>query len=425
MSIFYSDDAVTLHHGKALDVLRSMPDGSVDCCVTSPPYFGLRDYGVDGQQGLEASPAEYVAGMVAVFAEVRRVLADDGTLWLNLGDSYASTASNNGGYSDKSTLAGFTSPDTKGRGANDANVARRIAPGVGPKNLLGIPWRLAFALQDDGWILRNDIIWAKSNGMPEAVQDRLSTKHEHVFMFSKKRSYWFDLDAIRVEYDGDRSLSRRSRTGHTNKENSAQGAWGIHLDRDRPADGSIASAEGMVGNTNAPTPQADRTSDRPQKRRADELFAEAGLTEAHLDAMRAVGLSDAGKALTTQTGAGKNAADMQRLADEAKAALGGYYREFLYSRGRNPGDVWIIPTQPFPGAHFAVMPSALAERCIKAGCKTGGTVLDPYSGSGTTGLAAARHGRKYVGIDLNAEYLDLSLTTRLAQTALIDFGSAS
>lgn len=304
-------------------------------------------------------------------------------------------------------------------------MARRIAPGVGPKNLLGIPWRLAFALQDDGWILRNDIIWAKSNGMPEAVQDRLSTKHEHVFMFSKKRSYWFDLDAIRVEYDGDRSLSRRSRTGHTNKENSAQGAWGIHLDRDRPADGSIASAEGMVGNTNAPTPQADRTSDRPQKRRADELFAEAGLTEAHLDAMRAVGLSDAGKALTTQTGAGKNAADMQRLADEAKAALGGYYREFLYSRGRNPGDVWIIPTQPFPGAHFAVMPSALAERCIKAGCKTGGTVLDPYSGSGTTGLAAARHGRKYVGIDLNAEYLDLSLTTRLAQTALIDFGSAS
>lgn len=328
MKPFFSDEQVTLHHGAAVDVLRTMTDGSVDCCVTSPPYFGLRDYGVDGQQGLEASPAEYVAGMVEVFAEVRRVLADDGTLWLNIGDSYSTGTT------------GCPPSNTRNR---TGHVARTGAT-IGPKNLLGIPWRLAFALQDDGWILRNDIIWTKPNGMPEAVTDRMSTKHEHIFLFSKRRFYWFDLDPIRVEYDGERSLSRRSRTGHTNKENSAQGAWGIHTDRGRSANGSIASAEGMVGNTNAPTSQI----------------------------------------------------------------------------GRNPGDVWTIPTQPFPGAHFAVMPTALAERCIQAGCKPGGTVLDPYSGSGTTGLAAARHGRRYLGIDLNAEYLQLSLDTRLAQAAFLE-----
>lgn len=323
MKPYYVDESVTLHHGDSLAVLSSMPDASVNCCVTSPPYFGLRDYGVEGQLGLEASPAEYVENLRALFAQVRRVLADDGTLWLNLGDSFSSTASNNGGYSDKSGLAGFTSPDTKGRRANDSGTAHRITPGVPAKNLLGIPWRVAFALQDDGWVLRNDIIWQKPNAMPESVTDRLSTRHEHVFLFSKRARYWFDLDPIREQHVSD------------------------------------ASREG-------------KNTLRGQK------------------AIRPVGPNS------------------------------GNYSE----GGRNPGDVWTIATQPFSAAHFATMPVTLAERCIQAGCKPGGTVLDPFSGSGTTGLAAARHGRKYVGIDLNAEYLDLSLRTRLAQPGL-DFGSAS
>jgi site-specific DNA-methyltransferase (cytosine-N4-specific) len=186
-----------------------------------------------------------------------------------------------------------------------------------------MPWRVAFALQDDGWTLRNDIIWHKPNGMPENVNDRLANKHEHLFMLSKARRYWFDLDAIRV-----------------------------------------------------PSVQAGRV-------RRDRVGGNKGTETAH--------------------------------------SPGGLFEG---SETSNPGDVWSVVTQPFAAAHFAVMPVALAERAIAAGCKPGGVVLDPFSGSGTTGLAAARHGRRYVGIDLNREYLDLSLRTRLGQVSLLDGASA-
>lgn len=315
MTPFYKDDTVTLWHGDALEVMSNLPAGSVDCVVTSPPYYGLRDYGTEGQYGLEESPAAYVETMRALFGEVRRVLADDGTLWLNIGDSYGrgsrpleqppQTVESGGRYE----RARVPRPDEK-RSLN-----------LPPKNLMGIPWRTAFALQDDGWILRNDIIWAKPNAMPESVTDRLSTKHEHLFMFAKRSRYWFDLDPIREasahEYG---TRDRRSET------------W----------------SNGSTG-----------------------LGAHHGTTQ-------------------------------------------------LHEAGRNPGDVWSIPTQPYPGAHFAVMPQTLASRCIQAGCKPGGVVLDPFSGSGTTGLAAAKHGRRYVGIDLNPDYLELSLKTRLAQPALME-----
>lgn len=303
---FFSDDSVTLYQGDAADVLSQLEAGSVDCIVTSPPYFGLRDYGVDGQLGAEDTPAAFVERLVGVFREARRVLADDGTLWLNLGDSYS------GG--NRSTF------DTKGGKARARGHAEsRPLSGLPGKNLLGIPWRVAFALQGDGWILRNDIIWAKPNAMPESVTDRLSTRHEHVFMLSKRARYWFDLDPIREPHVSD-----------------------------------------------------------PLREGANALRGQK--------AMRAAGPNS------------------------------GSYSE----RGRNPGDVWTLATQPFPGAHFATFPVALPERCILAGCKPGGTVLDPFSGSGTTGLAAAKHGRRYIGIDLNPDYLELSLRTRLAQGALLD-----
>lgn len=323
--VYYSDDQVTLHLGDALDVARTLSDGAADCIITSPPYYGLRDYGVEGQYGLESSPAEYVERMRALFAELRRVLADDGTLWINIGDSYASTATNNGGYSDKSTLTGFTSPDTKGRRANTAALPRRVNPGVPPKNLIGIPWRVAFALQDDGWILRNAIIWHKPNAMPESVTDRLSGRYEHVFLFAKQPSYWFDLDPIREPHSCDRLRGSGPR-----------------------------SAKGT-------------------------------------------GRNDAETATSNKQG---------------------------NPSGRNPGDVWSINTQPFPGAHFAVYPPALPQLCILAGCKPGGTVLDPFSGSGTTGLAAQRTGRKYIGIDINPAYHDLALNTRL-RDATLDFGEGA
>src|SRR5690625_5304254 len=193
---YYQDEHLTLHHGDALDVLRRMDAGSVDCIVTSPPYYGLRDYGVDGQLGAEASPAEYVENMRALFAEARRVLADDGTLWLNLGDSYSfgSTPLHNTNTPNKNRDG---SADRTNESIGAALKPRKQNSGLPAKNLLGIPWRVAFALQDDGWILRNDIIWHKPNAMPESVTDRLSNRHEHLFMFSKRARYWFDLDPIR------------------------------------------------------------------------------------------------------------------------------------------------------------------------------------------------------------------------------------
>lgn len=314
--IHYMGEDVTLYHGDALAVLQMMPSESVNCVVTSPPYFGHRDYGVEGQYGHEETPQEFADTLVELFREVHRVLATDGTVWLNLGDSY-------------------------GKG----------------KNLLGVPWRVAFALQDDGWTLRNDVIWAKPAGMPDPAKDRLGRKHEHLFLLTKGPRYSFDLDAIKVAASG--------------------------------------------------------TSERAQRRRAEELFAAGGLTQAHLDAIRATGITDTGKATVTQTGTGKNTAEVRKLAAEAKDVLGGYWREFLVSDRKNPGDVWMIATTPFPEAHLATFPPELARRCVLAGCPEGGTVLDPFSGSGTTGMVALEQGKKYIGIDLNSDYLDLSLRTRL------------
>lgn len=288
-SPYYQDGATTLWLGDALKVANTLPDESVNCIITSPPYFGLRDYGEHGQYGLEATPNAYVAVMVKLFRELRRVLADDGTMWLNIGDSYNAYNGNRGasntGFSKNGPLPSLPSG------------AGLTVKGLATKNLLGIPWRTALALQDSGWILRNDIIWSKPNAMPESVTDRLSARHEHLFMFAKSPRYWFNLDPIR----------------------------------------------------------------------------------------------------------------------EPHVSTPGQYSE----GGRNPGDVWDIATQPFPGAHFATMPTRLAERCVLAGCPPGGTVLDPFSGSGTTGLAANKHGRRYIGIDINSEYLDLSLATRLAEPGLL------
>lgn len=352
MQPYYSDDALTLHHGDALAVLQTLPDGSVNSCVTSPPYFGLRDYGEPGQYGLEESPAEYVETMRALFAEARRVLADDGTLWLNLGDSYSGSWGNQGRKDERGTQRPINAPMIQpvhdGRyGDPKASRTGVIKPGApSAKNLHGIPWRVAFALQDDGWILRNAIIWNKPNAMPESVTDRLACRYEHLFLFSKSRHYWFDLDPIREPLIRPEALAEGIMFGGSNK------AAGLNA-------GSSAR----------------RTGNR--------------------------------------YGATRPWADPEQSADRSANPV-----------GRNPGDVWTISTKPFAEAHFATMPPDLAERCVLAGCSPGGTVLDPFSGSGTTGMVAQRHGRKYIGVDLNRDYLDMSLRTRLQQAAL-DFGSAS
>lgn len=195
-------DLDTITCADALTYLRTLPDGCVNCIVTSPPYFGLRDYGTDGQIGLEPTPAEYVAALVEIFHEAKRVLRDDGTLWLNLGDSYA--ADRGGTHMPAQTVAGGVSgksdePETwRGQGGENRRAAHRDASlhGLPHKSLMGIPWRVAFGLQDDGWILRSDIIWAKPNPMPESVTDRPTKAHEYVFLFSKSPRYWYDAAAV-------------------------------------------------------------------------------------------------------------------------------------------------------------------------------------------------------------------------------------
>lgn len=357
---YFQDESTTLYHGDSLAVLQQLPDASVDCCVTSPPYFGLRDYGEDGQYGLEASPAEYVETMRAVFAEVRRVLADDGTLWLNIGDSYSGSWGNQGRKAERGTQRPVNKPMMTpvhdGRYPTTGSNTGAVKPGAPPaKNLMGMPWRTAFALQDDGWILRNDIIWAKPNSMPESITDRVSCKHEHLFMLSKSPRYWFDLDPIREP------LAFPEKTGHTFGGNNPE------ISRTRGSTYKVSKRDSFArGTKEALTPGQSGVQHRPDR---PDVVAGSPL-------------------------------------------------------GRNPGDVWTIPTQPFTEAHFAVMPQLLAERAILAGCKPSGTVLDPFSGSGTTGLAAAKHGRKYVGIDLSSDYLDLSLRTRLAQPGL-NFGGVA
>jgi DNA modification methylase len=268
--------------GDALSQLKKLEDGSVNTCITSPPYWGLRDYGVGGQLGLENTPEEYVENLVNIFREVRRVLKDDGTLWLNLGDSYAGSGKGRNG--DGSHGLGSIK-QASNRGAVNGILRKNDTGKLKPKDLVGIPWRVAFALQADGWYLRQDIIWHKPNPMPESVKDRCTKAHEYIFLLSKSQKYYFDSEAIK-----------------------------------------------------------EPTTDK-----------------------RAPG-------------------------------------------NRNKRSVWTVTTKPFKGAHFATFPLDLIEPCVLAGSPKGGVVLDPFFGSGTTGVVAEKNERRCVGIELNADYVKLAIT---------------
>lgn len=294
--------------GDAISRLRELPDGSVRTCVTSPPYWGLRDYGNDGQLGLESTPQEFVENLCQVFDEVRRVLADDGTLWVNLGDSYNNATGNRTGAN------GFND----GRTNRDKRFSVGGVQGLKLKDLVGIPWRFAFAMQDRGWYLRQDIIWAKPNPMPESVTDRCTKSHEYVFLLTKNPRYYFDHEAIKED------LAESTKRIHSSPGVNARG------------DGKEWKQD-FVGN------------------------GHSGLVNGKLrDGMR------------------------------------------------NKRSVWTVTTKPFRGAHFAVYPPALIEPCILAGSAEGDTVLDPFSGSGTTGEVALQNEREYIGVELNRDYAELS-----------------
>ena len=332
-----------IHVGDCREAMRLMPSESVQCCVTSPPYFGLRDYGNAGQIGLEPTPAEYVAQMVEVFREVRRVLRDDGTLWLNLGDSYANDTKWGGSTSGKHAQA---LQGNSGIGRNHTTT------GLKSKDLIGIPWRVAFALQADGWYLRQDIIWHKPNPMPESVTDRCTKAHEYVFLLSKGPRYYFDSEAMK------------------------EPAVGAMAGNTKPAKGAAAYAEGD---------EAHRTK--------AGLHAWAERQRSARDSFKRTG-SKREQAIPGQS-VGTHRED--RAESDFDVAM------------RNRRSVWTVATRPYRGAHFATYPPALIEPCVMAGSRVGDTVLDPFGGSGTTGEVACRAGRRAVLCELNPSYADMGV----------------
>ena len=271
-----TNQTFTIHCGDALEVLTRMPDESVNCSVCSPPFFLLRDYDIVGQIGREGTPQQYISRLVEVFREVRRVLRNDGTLWINIGDTYATGS---GGNVTKSKM------QQNNQGTNLPSRRPQRSGDLKSKDLIGIPWMLAFALRADGWYLRSDIIVHKVNTFPESVADRPTTSHEHIFLLSKSPKYYYDADAIRE-------------------------------------------------------PQRDN--------------------------------------------------------------LNGHYL------GRNRRTVWTVTTKPSSTGHYATFPPQIPETCLLAGSPEGGVVLDPFNGTGTTGIVALKHGRSYIGIELNPEYVDIT-----------------
>lgn len=405
MNPYYDQSGVSFYLGESLEVLRQLPDESVNCCITSPPYFGLRSYGIPpsiwggnldckhewedaswvptrwgahddetpgdkqttnagslghrgqaqqcsscilcgawlGCLGMERTPKEFVAHIVELFTQVNRVLRSDGTLWLNLGDSFA----NDGKWGGKTggKHANGLHGDTIGRARRDT--------GLRPKDLIGIPWRCAFALQEAGWWLRSEIIWSKPNAFPESVSDRPTKSHEHIFLLTKAQKYFYDADAIKEPASQD--THARYQRGRSDTHKWADGG---------PGNQSIAKS---------------------------------------FEHMRKNGVHP--KAAEPGSGIRSNTSFSAAVKDVV---------EF-----RNKRSVWEVPSHPFPEAHFATFPPALIRPAVLAGCPLGGTILDPFSGAGTTAMVAKQNGRKCIGIELNEDYLKMSI--RRVSQEVLDF----
>lgn len=336
--------ALSVLVGDCRAILRSLPDESVQCCVTSPPYWGLRDYGHADQIGQEATPEEFVQTMVEVFREVRRVLKADGTCWLNLGDSYAGYHGNKNHEIPTSATNGWTNGTNENLRTSSAN-----RNGLKPKDLIGIPWRVALALQADGWWLRSDIIWAKANCMPESVTDRPTRSHEYLFLLTKSASYYYNHEAIKepciYDVDGTGTEARKARQKDDAKSLPTAERAGI-----RPG--------GYKNSVNFDGKNKGAEKQRGHSRRHD-------------------GFNDRWDAM-----------------EKSEQCTG----------MRNKRDVWTVAPANYPEAHFATYPPALIQPCILAGTKPGDVVLDPFGGSGTTGQVALELGRKAVLIELNPDY---------------------
>lgn len=367
--------------GDVREQLRTLATDSIHCCVTSPPYWGLRDYGVEGQIGLEASPAEFIAVMVDVFEEVRRVLRHDGTCWINMGDSYATGAGKvntaPGGGTQGERSMGVRGDDKAPARGPMTQPNRMPQPGLKPKDLCMMPHRLAIALQDAGWWVRQDIVWSKPNPMPESMRDRCTKSHEYIFLLTKSEKYYFDQDAICEPVSA--GTHARLSQDIQSQVGSARANGGAKTNGMMKA---VARGVGFGHGTDATARQRGRvTSMTP-----GVIDAAASARMGRGPGLRKLAAGDSGT---------KNNASF----DQAMAIM---------PATRNKRSVWTMVTQSFKDAHFATFPTELPETCIKAGCPPGGTVLDPFFGAGTTGLVADRLQRDCIGIELNPAYAEIA-----------------
>ena len=414
---------IKILQGDCIELLKKLEDQSINTCITSPPYWGLRNYNDEEKQlGMEDTPEEFVENLVKVFREVKRVLRDDGTVWLNLGDSYNTTQAGNKTWGD-------------GVGANkhykDGSIPkkRNTVKGLKKKDLVGIPWRVALALQSDGWYLRQDIIWHKPNPMPESVKDRCTKAHEYIFLLSKNPKYYFDNESIKEDLTGSSKkrltqkniLNQKGSNRVPNKTNGKMKAvvskkHGKYKTQDNEAkhrQGIHANRGNNLIEVRTNLPEQKRFVKFLRSKTKPKTLAEN--TNIPLTKIEHWFRSDeAGFAYPSIEDWKQVREYVDDWSKEYESINHGltYYElkldEVVVSNKRNKRSVWTITTKPFKGAHFATFPMDLIEPCVLAGCPEAGTVLDPFAGSGTTGIVAANHSRNSVLLELNKEYIEIA-----------------
>lgn len=399
---------------KSCESMADIPDGSVQTCVTSPPYFGLRDYGVDEQIGLEPTLDAYIERLVRVFREVRRTLRDDGTLWLNLGDSYAGSWGAQGRAVDPNATRGLTSPQSArksemsalARQSIEAHPQFKSRTGSGrdvgdakPKDLLGVPWAVAFALRGDGWWLRSDIVWWKVPCMPESIEDRPTRAHEFIFLLSKSARYYYDADAIREPLT-ESSIERlaqnvAAQTGSYRQPGKTNGAMkAVQSGGEMREWVKAAVKDSWCGECEEWfKAQRNEKPDFPKRGHLDRCVCECHGWEPG----------------TRRT---REGSEGQQVHPEGVTHTLGQD-----DKGANKRDVWKIAPAQYSDAHFATFPPEIPSLCIRAGSKPGDLVLDPFAGSGTTLEVAEGLGRAWVGYELNEGYRPL-IEARLKQRGL-------
>lgn len=378
---FYEDGSVSLYQGACEHVLKQLPAESLDTCLTSPPYWNLSDYGHEGQVGQEETPQQYADRLVGIFREVRRTLRDTGTVWLNVGDAY-----------------------------NHVGHVPYRSGWQRPKQLCLVPYRVALALQDDGWWVRNVAVWYKPNALPASVTDRLTNRWEPVFLLAKNEDYFFDLDAIRVKPKTD-DASERKRAGKGNgkaKGKKELRQW-LASPRHRV---NIDGLKTVQIRPDAPDPREVAVWLREERKKVKLSYDEMAeiLGVGRWQVIHYFRLDKTGSRLPPWE-MWLKLKELLKLDDRYDDVMRPVEKDNVlrnHPKGRNPGDVLNVPLKPYGDAHFATMPVALAHRLLKATLPEGGVALDPFSGAGSTGVAARLLGGRYVGIDLNAEYLELS-----------------